>query len=781
MSNTNPIDELNYETPSGWKYNIQKFLNNQRDAAKGFMKKYSTSSTNSTSNMKITNEEEFKLYGLTMLLSIIVFILVGIMIIYKTSKAPFIITLIFGIVFTILYFINNNFLKKMISNPAKDAIFYNIALIFIFAILPSYYKEKYAYIILPLIIFYGIVLFYKGFTFHKNEDANLLPDLMNLERTNYSLILLALTIFILILYITNPRGYITKFTWFGIIIVIALYIIGFSYLNAIFRTKDPNNSQNNNPNSKAGMNIFSWISLIFLIIAFSLLSPEIFNDNFLNRKNEYVPYTPNNKEPLPDPINKKFINEKSLPNASILCFSIILFTLLIIAFIKSLFLYSTTDINYIKHVQTILEKFSKISQTILLILLGITATATMLYWIIMFYQNVVISTSIGNIIIYSIALIVISMLVYNLVIQTAAYKDSPLFQLIFNAIFYIPCILVSMYDAVPYDIRKNFKSSSEPLPKSYYVILLISILLLLGYFALPFILRRFTQQGGQLLINQPITINKATNLASYEQLNKNMDNHSYQYGLSFWVYIDSFSPNTNKTYDGYANILDYGNKPRVIYNASSNTLRVTMKVGDGSKTNDDLLERKLDTNGNLIIYEMKDVKLQKWNNILINYSGGVLDIFYNGELMKSTVGIIPYYNNDPQTETTTSIEDSNYNNLIVGQDNGLYGQICNVNYFNKALNSYQIHYLYNSVKDYNPPALISTDKVVNIELDPNIGIGNILGESTIMTDLPPEEEDEYPANDDTDNSDMAKNSMKDTDYLSLRWYFLGNKDKFNSA
>ena len=66
------------------------------------------------------------------------------MIIYKTSKAPFIITIIFGITFTILYSINSNFLKKMISSPAKELIFYNIALIFIFAILPSYYKDKYA-------------------------------------------------------------------------------------------------------------------------------------------------------------------------------------------------------------------------------------------------------------------------------------------------------------------------------------------------------------------------------------------------------------------------------------------------------------------------------------------------------------------------------------------------------------------------------------------------------------------------------------------------------------
>jgi len=80
--------------------------------------------------------------------------------------------------------------------------------------------------------------------------------------------------------------------------------------------------------------------------------------------------------------------------------------------------------------------------------------------------------------------------------------------------------------------------------------------------------------------------------------------------------------------------------------------------------------------------------LQKWNNIIINYNGGVLDVFLNGELVKSDIGVVPYYTLD---------------NLTIGENDGINGGICNVVYFNKPLTATKINNLYNSVKFKTPP------------------------------------------------------------------------------
>jgi hypothetical protein len=90
-----------------------------------------------------------------------------------------------------------------------------------------------------------------------------------------------------------------------------------------------------------------------------------------------------------------------------------------------------------------------------------------------------------------------------------------------------------------------------------------------------------------------------------------------------------------------------------------------------------------DEQNNRIIYTNEDILLQKWNNVIINYNGGVLDIFLNGELVKSAVGVVPYYTID---------------SLTIGEDNGIKGGIQNVVYFKKALTTSNIYYLYNLKK-----------------------------------------------------------------------------------
>jgi hypothetical protein len=74
-----------------------------------------------------------------------------------------------------------------------------------------------------------------------------------------------------------------------------------------------------------------------------------------------------------------------------------------------------------------------------------------------------------------------------------------------------------------------------------------------------------------------------------------------------------------------------------------------------------------------------------------------LDIFLNGELVKSDKNVVPYYN---------------YDNLTIGEDGGIKGGICNVVYFNKPLTSSNIYYLYNMVKTKTPPVLNESNKTI---------------------------------------------------------------------
>ena len=212
---------------------------------------------------------------------------------------------------------------------------------------------------------------------------------------------------------------------------------------------------------------------------------------------------------------------------------------------------------------------------------------------------------------------------------------------------------------------------------------------------MPSIFNVITLQGGDLLVNQPVSTDSIYSLGTYQELN-GKDSFDYKYAISTWIFLDSAAPNMNLSYDTYASLLNFGEKPNIMYNGKTNTLMITMQQKDLQKTSDNKLIDFLE-NGNRIIYKKPNMLLQKWNNIIINYNGGVLDIFLNGELVKSEIGVVPYYTLD---------------SLTIGQENGIKGGICSVVYFNRALTNSNIYYLYNMVKDKTIP--VTNDSNVTI-------------------------------------------------------------------
>lgn len=330
--------------------------------------------------------------------------------------------------------------------------------------------------------------------------------------------------------------------------------------------------------------------------------------------------------------------------------------------------------------------------------------------------------SIGSFIINFLLLFVILSIVYKILI-TSAMGKFPLTRIILYSIFYIPCLFVNLIEMITHE----YKNTS----KSVFILFLIEIFLLFIYLIYPSIIKYFYSQGGKQIVNKPLPLDSENTIATYQTLNDS-DKYNYHYALSFWFYIDSVSPSTNTNYSYYTNILSYGNNPSIKYNGLTNTLLITV-TADAQKpisvvdithhvenkfttAKDEELPQintkikeiidtvkhipiigELDHSGNRIIYRKTNVLLQKWNNIILNYNGGTLDIFYNGQLAKSAIEVVPYIT---------------YDTLISGANKGISGGIANIMYYNKPLDIFQINRLFNFMKDKNPPSLSDNNKTI---------------------------------------------------------------------
>jgi len=183
-----------------------------------------------------------------------------------------------------------------------------------------------------------------------------------------------------------------------------------------------------------------------------------------------------------------------------------------------------------------------------------------------------------------------------------------------------------------------------------------------------------------ILQNQPSKLDKKRLIGDYEKLRKNgvlpLNDFSYDYGISCWVYINSTPPNHYKKQD--RNLLNFSNKPKISYNPHKNHIVISTRIRN--KTHG-VIHKK---------HYIEKIKLQKWINLVINYDAGILDVFMDGELVYSQPGLIPFMSTDT---------------VVVGDTEGIKGGICNVVYFASHISKTRIKTNYNYLKNNNPPVI----------------------------------------------------------------------------
>jgi len=551
-------------------------------------------------------------------------------------------------------------LFSQISNVTY-VVLYTIFTILFFRLMPSNILNNSASFIVPVTIVIAVILFFMSFQSNYVHNFN-----VNYERIKVIILYFCFITLCITYYSTNPGNFITNNFNISLLLTTLLGVFGFIYLIVVLTLPTNYTSSKTSANAIENISSFSKYGGILFILFLVIMTVVIttYPGGFFNNKTSS---------------------------------SIILSLFLIISVIWSILLVVNMFNGFnSNHPSGFMDTNITYAKKTLLALLGFTISGIVIAYIVYSLQHLssksgIISFILSIFLIISILILIYKTIFVKLPSNSANKAKGGFFDLIVNLIFYIPCLFSGVFDFIMKTGVSEYNSNTT----GNVLILFITILLLLLYIFLPNIEQAVNLQGGKQLVENPVYTNTLYPLANYEQLNGN-DNFDYQYAISFWVFLDSFGPNSSSSHNEYTSVLNFGGKPNVLYKGSTNTLMITMdQIKLLEKTKNRLLE--FDDNGNRIIYTNKNMLLQKWNNIIINYNGGTLDVFLNGELVKSSIEVIPYMKLDA---------------LTIGSDGGVNGGICNVVYYKKPLTMTKVYYIYNNVKNKTPPVNNRSNKTI---------------------------------------------------------------------
>jgi hypothetical protein len=533
-------------------------------------------------------------------------------------------------------------------------ILYTIFAILFYTMISKDILNDYSHIINPVMLGLGAFSFYKGTSDNYIEKFN-----TNYERIKMLILLFCLITIIITFYNVNPGGSSSQYFGYSLLLTIIISVFAFLYVIILMTLQsDEGKMQKNLLTNFSSFGAYgSILFILFLVVITVLISSN--KDSFFANK------------------------EKSVSVIIMVLIICILWSVLLGANLFSDAPNNMADLNK-------MDLFKKS----LLMLFGLVISGLLIFWITYNIENLSGNSSIVRFILNLLLVALILGLIYktiNVKLPAGNTKKNGFFNLLSSTLLYIPCLISGGFDSLGKVAVGEYNATNA----GSFMMLILALALIVVYFTTPSLFNLISTQGGKQLVNKPVYTDTEYSLGSYQDLNGS-DNFDYQYAISCWVFIDAIGPNTSS---GFKSILNFGNKPNILYNAKTNTLMVTMQQKDlKNVTKNKLID--FDNEGNRIIYVNKNFLLQKWNNIIVNYNGGTLDIFLNGELVKSSIEVVPYYT---------------FDNLTIGENDGIKGGICNVVYFRRALTSQNIYYIYNTVKDKKTPTLNESNETIMIE------------------------------------------------------------------
>jgi len=559
---------------------------------------------------------------------------------------------------SILFLPNLKELKGLLEQigSVTYVMLYTIFAILFYTMMPKDILKDYSYIINPAILGLGAFSFYKGTFENYVEKLNI-----NYERIKSLVILFCLIALVITFNSINSGELSSKYFQYSLFLTIILSVFALLYVIILMTLPGEQGATQSNILPK-----FSYIGvygsilfILFLITTFILITTN--KDNLFDNK------------------------EKTAS---------IIIMLLVICILWSTLLSINSFSDFTNNIKD--SNNLDLFKNSLSVIFGIVISGIFIFWITNTIEKLLNDSSKNSFMLNALIVIVILGFIYKIINANwpvGNAKKNAFVSIIFNTVLYIPCLVSDMFDVIGKMAVGDFNGTNA----GSFMMLGVAIALITAYIKIPRLFNYISTQGGKQLVNKPVLTDTEYNLGNYQELNDS-EQFDYQYAISCWVYIEAVGPNTNASYNKFTSLLNFGNKPNILYNGKTHTLMITMQ----QKNLKDVTKNKLidfDDNGNRIIYIDKNFLLQKWNNIIINYNGGTLDIFLNGKLVKSSIEVVPYYT---------------FDNLTIGENGGLKGGICNVVYFRQALTSQNVYFLYNTVKDQTVPILNDSNDTIMV-------------------------------------------------------------------